>query len=306
MSDIVEPTEIEVAYFGGMARQNRLDIYDYSRSISGVARLAAILAEFYVSGRVISQAPSSSVDFYISAAEQGSFKQTLAGAIIGGICVSSFDVVFSRILNRWLPEPDANAELIIAEQKKQTEILEKVLAQLSVDVVNGQSDDVVVADKFLEEKEKELSVLRSITANSFKDVFRPVGRSCEYSTVRAGSGRPPSKFVSPRTAAIIESDRHDNRVRTINARVTGFTRGSKKGLCFSEALGHGFRFEYKGVEGKLPDRDIFSWSQFEQEEIVMEGSFVYFFDGGIKKFLVYFASKKDGSSSTGEHSADED
>ena len=111
----------------------------------------------------------------------------------------------------------------------------------------------------------------------------------------AGSKELPTEVVTPRTAALLESDRLDPEIRTISARVTGFTRSSKKGVCFSQNMGRGFKFEYAGKEGNLPSRDIFSWSQYEQKDIILEGQFVYFFDGGIKKMIVLFANKAAGS-----------
>ena len=59
---------------------------------------------------------------------------------------------------------------------------------------------------------------------------------------------------------------------------------------FSKEMGRGFRFQYMGAE-KLPKEDDFSWSQFKQEEIHVEGQFTRFFDGKIKNLLVYHVSQ---------------
>jgi hypothetical protein len=281
-------TKVSIAFYGGDADRSVLNVYDYSRSLYGLARTTAILAEFYKSGRIIHKAPASSVDFFVSAAEQGSFKQSLHAAIVGGICVATFDTFLNRAVDKWLPSPDKTEELLLAEERKQTALLEQLLAERHPDTEDAQD-----ADAFIAAHEKEMTVLRSITANSFVDIFRPVGRTAEYSRIFTGESKEhlPSKIVTPSTAAIIESDRLDTTLRTINARVTGFTRGTKRGVCFSDKLGHGFNFEYRGKEDKLPVRDIFSWSQYEQEDIILEGNFVYFFDGEIKKMIVYYADK---------------
>ncbi len=294
--------------------------------MQGLARTASILAEYYVSGRVIHQATSSSVDFLIYAPTAGSFKQELRAAIAGGIIVAGFETFFGVVIDQWLPAPDPAQEAMLAEEKKQTDLLRSIDSRLAFSSYTFEKrlpglptlgmpgvpaspaspsapsapellsvpDKQSVIEELNKHHAKELTVLRSITSNSFVDIFRPVGDTVEYSQIRVGSHKRPSKTITPTTKAIIRSDELDETPRTIRARVTGFTRGTKRGVVFSEALGHGFRFEYRGKETNLPKRDIFSWSQYNQEDIILEGNFVYFFDGKIKKMLVYYAGPVRG------------
>lgn len=291
--------QVGVVYHGRAAASSRIDVYDYSRAIYGLSRSAAILAEYYKTGKVIAKAPASTVQFYVEAAEQGSFKQALAAAAIGGICAAPFGPFFTRVVDDWLPTPDIVAEQELAAQNETNELLQQIIERMDrAENPELSAEEDFLAEEFIKKNEKDLNVLRSILAGSFSQIFRPVGRSAEYSNIygsREKGPEEPTKLVTPTTAALIEADNLDEKIRTINARVTRFTRGSKTGLCFSEEFGHGFRFEYKGKNEKLPTRDIFSYSQYEQEDIIMEGQFVYYFDGKIKKFIVYYAQKAKGA-----------
>lgn len=288
------PVKVGIQYSGGVSDQALVDVYDYSKAIYGFARTAAILSEYYSTSKIISRAPSASVDFYVEAAEEGSFKQAIAAGAFAGIISAPFAPFFTRVLDSWLPTPDPVAERQLAEQIKTNELLEKLLTEEQPATVRQTAEETEI-DSLLKEKEPEFNVLRSILSGSFADVFRPIERGgSRYARIFGesdGAPKPPSKLITPITVRLIESERVDEEIRTINARVTGFTRGSKTGYCSSEKLGHGFRFEYKGEEDNLPARDIFSWSQYEQKEIIMEGQFVYYFDGKIKKFIVYFAQQ---------------
>lgn len=137
-----------------------------------------------------------------------------------------------------------------------------------------------------------MDVLRSITSTSFRNTFRPIGRSADIATITRDEDRKPIGAVNQATLDLLDVDRFDDNTVTIKGRVNAFSRSSKTGIAFSDEMGRGFRFEYKG-EGRLPREDIFSYSQYYGREIILHGQFVRFFDDTIKKFLVYEANKID-------------
>ena len=106
--------------------------------------------------------------------------------------------------------------------------------------------------------------------------------------IATGEREKPIGVVTPAGLALIQSDQRDNKMTTLTGVVGGFSRGSKTGTMFSPELGRGFRFEYMGAE-KLAKQDNFSWSQYTQREIQVDGEFIFFFDGTIKKMLIYHA-----------------
>jgi hypothetical protein len=85
---------------------------------------------------------------------------------------------------------------------------------------------------------------------------------------------------------MIEADEVDANDKIFMAVVNSFSRGSKTGIVFSRDFERCFRIEYV-AKGRLPREDDFSWSQYSGRPLKLYGRFVRFFDGNIKKFLVF-------------------
>ncbi|WP_157598848.1 hypothetical protein [Tateyamaria omphalii] len=262
-------------------------MYDGAASFYGFARTVAILGHFYSTGTINAHAPRSEVKVYLEPSEEGSYKQVIAAAALGAVVSTPLTVFITRALDDWIPAPDGQTQQIIDLLKEQNDLLKEGAAKGASEPTR---DEVEAADHFIETNKDKVEVMRSITANSFKDVFRPVGKSADYVGVSCGPTRVPVGVVNERALRLIEADRPDDEVVSLLAVVTSFSRSSKTGVAFSKDVGRGFRFEYSHTE-RLPAEDDFSWSQYRQKPIRLNGRFVRFFDGKIKKLVVYSAAR---------------
>ena len=280
---------ISLIYYGKLADQNKLDLYDASYSYQCLARTLAIIGHYYVTQKIIAKAPSSAMPIYILPAEEGSFKQTVAVALITSIIQVPFTVFATRLIESWIPQPDPQLQQIIELLTEQNTLLRK-REGLAAEPTAREKQDVVNADKFINDHSKEVQVLRSVTSNSFKGIFRPIGRSADIIGWVGGTGSTPQAIVDAAALARIEADDIDDDEVTVMGVVNSFSRSSKVGIVYSSDLGRGFKIEYRAL-GRLPREDDFSWSQFTGNPIIMTGRFVRFFDGKLKKFLVSHARR---------------
>lgn len=278
-------SKFQLAYFGGDADEHRLDMYDASASYYGFARTLSILGHFYSTGEINAHAPKSELKVFLETAEEGSFKQTILAAAVGAVVATPLTVFITRAIDGWIPTEDAQTNQVIDLLKEQNRILSGGKA-----VPTASQTEVENADRFLEEQKEKVDVIRSITANSFKGIFRPVDRSVEVVGITHGQHNAPIGAVNKRALQLIEADRPDPDVVSIMSVVSSFSRGSKTGVVFSKDIGRGFRIEYT-KPGKLPYEDDFSWSQYYQRPIRLNGRFIKFFDGKVKKLLVYEVSR---------------
>lgn len=290
---VLTEDKFQVVYIGGTADQGLLDFYDGSTSYRGLARTLALLGHYYGTGEIISKAPFSKADLYLLPPEEGSFKQTVLVSIATAVITVPFTVFTQEAIQSWFPSSDPQLQVLIDATRAQNEILE---AQLSDTERANLYAQRTAAKAEVAKRKDEIDVIRSITAESFKSIFRPVGRSVSNMVISAGKENAPIGAVSPFTVGLIDSDtRNPARVGLVGT-VTAFSRNSKTGVIFSEEIGRGFRFEFMGAE-RLKKEDVFSWSQFRQAKIYVEGEWVYFFDGTIKKFLVYHAAPVEDEAS---------
>lgn len=276
---------ITVVYFGGNADDHRLDLYDASASYYGLARTLAILGHYYVKGEIIAHAPKSAMHLFITPPEEGSFKQVILAAAVAGIVGAPFTVFAERVINSWLPEPQPELQQIVRLLKEQNELLRRQEHKLAIPNT-AEEKQLREIEQCLASKQEDLQTLRSITTKSFRDIYRPVGRSVDSVGIVAGGGRAPSKVVDVQSLALIEADAVDENDKIFLGVVNSFSRGSKTGILFSKDFERGFRFEYQ-QKGKLSRGDDFSWSQLTGKPLRFYGRFVRFFDGNIKKFLAF-------------------
>ncbi len=275
---------ISLTFSGIDADEGKLDLYDASISNYGLARVVSVLGHYYQTGKIISQAPRSEVKVYLYPPEEGSFKQTVAASIIGGVVATSFSTFFNRTLDSWFPNPDPQMEQVIELLKEKNQLLRQ-RDGLGPDPSPEEMTDDDIMSELLENNNNEFLVLRSITANSFKDVFRPIGRSAEYVGITTGSHKKPLAAINPNAVALIESERRDPNERIVVGVVNSFSRSSKTGYIFSREIGRGLPIKDIRKE-KLPPQDDYSWSQYTRRPIEMVGTYVHWFDGSVKKFLV--------------------
>lgn len=273
-----------LTYNGGDADAGRLSFYDASVSYRGFARTLSILGHYYTTGQIIAQAPRANLEIYIVPPQEGSFRQNVIAAVVGGVIAVPFVKFTEAAIENWFPKNDPQMAQIIQLLEDNNRILAKQRG-MSSQMEDEQANE---AREIVRSRQPEIDVLRSVTSNSFRDIFRPVGRSVDRMSITGGATERPIGTVTPATLALIESDVLDERTHTIVGIVSAFSRNSKTGVIFSEEMGRGFRFEFMGAE-RLKKEDIFSWSQFRQSPIAISGSFVYFHDGTIKKMLVYHA-----------------
>lgn len=279
----------QVTYHGGTADEGLLDFYDGGISYKGLARTLALLGHYYATGEVISKAPFARVELYLVPPEEGSFKQSILVGVASAVVAVPFTVFTQAAMESWFPPSDPQLQALIEETRAQNLILE---AQLGDDERQRLEHQRLVAKAEVAQRKPEVDVLRSITADSFRSIFRPVGRTVNGMVLDVGRERSPIGGVSPVTVGLIDSDIRDPARVSLAGVVTAFSRNSKTGVMFSDEIGRGFRFEFMGAE-RLKKEDIFSWSQFRQAKIYVEGEWVYFFDGTMKKFLVYHAEPVD-------------
>jgi len=279
----------QLAYFGRDADEHRLDMYDASTSYYGFARTVYILGHYYATGQINAHAPKSAIDLYLESPEEGSYKQTIMAAVLSAVITAPLTVFITRVLDNRIPDEDPQTQQIIELLEEQNRVLKKQMESdtLSDEIKEKQIDEV---DGHIESNKDRIDVMRSITSNSFRNIFRPVGRSVEYVSLTAGKTNQPIGAVNERSLRLIEADRLDEEVVTIVGIVNSFSRRSKSGVMFSKDIGRGFRFEYVH-KGTLRVEDPFSWSQYYQREIAVTGRFVRFFDGKIKKMVIYHVER---------------
>ena len=278
------PETISLVFDGLDAETGKIDLYDLSLSQYGLARVVAILGHYYQTGRIVSQAPRSDVRVYAYPPEDGSFKQTVAAGVIATVLGVPFSVFLTRVINDWVPNPDPQMQQVIDLLKEQNQMLRRQQGLPPMETPQERQDNEQM-NTILKEREEELLVLRSITANSFKDVFRPIGRSAQFLSIAAGDTKAPVTAINPAAVALIESERKDPEVVRVIGVVNSFSRSSKTGYIFSQKLGRGIHIT-DVRDGALPPRDDYSWSQFSRNPLEMTGSYVYWFDGRIKRLLV--------------------
>jgi hypothetical protein len=271
-------------FYGQEADRARLDLYDASVSYHGFARTLAITGHYYSTGEIIAQAPHSSVKLYLVPPEEGSFRQTVIAGVVGAIIAAPFTTFFSELVKTWVPGNDGELKKIVQLLEEQNKLLRGSIP------TPARSPSETIVRNHIEHNKDKMDVIRSITSTSFRNTFRPIGRSADVATITRDEDQNPIGAVNKATLDLLDVDRFDESSVTIVGRVNAFSRSSKTGIAFSDEMGRGFRFEYKG-EGRLPREDIFSYSQYYGREIILHGQFVRFFDDTIKKFLVYEASK---------------
>ena len=274
-----------LTYFGRDADQARLDLYDASISYYGFARTLAIVGHYYVTGEIIAHAPKSKVQIYLTPPEEGSFKQNVIAGVVGAVISAPFTTFFGELAKQWVPGNDAELKKIVELLEKQNRTLE---GAHKAPAPAGDGDGA--AKNHIENNKNKMDVLRSITSNSFRKTFRPVGRSCDVVAITTDEKRKPIGAVNERSLALMDTDKLDEEIIEIEVTVNAFSRSSKTGIAWSENTGRGFRFEYNG-DGQLPREDIFSYSQYYGRKIILVGRFVRFFDDTIKKFLVLRAAR---------------
>lgn len=275
---------VSLRFEGLDADDGRLDLYDASISNYGLARTIDILGHYYQTGRIIAHAPRSEVRVYIYAPGEGSFLQSVGAAVLATVMAVPFNIFIQRVIEDWVPSPDPQMQQVIDLLREQNRIL-RTERGLPVDFTPEAARANEVMSGVLENRNDELQVLRSITANSFKDIFRPIGRSADYVSITTGNSREPITAIDSRAVLLIESERRDPELRRLIGVVNSFSRSSKAGIIFPKELGRGVPFVEMN-EGRLPPQDNYSWSQYTRKSIELTGQYVYWFDGRIKKFLV--------------------
>ena len=282
-------------YFGGDAAENRLNLYDAAVSYEGLARTLAIIGHYYLKQQIIVKAPNSAMPLYLVPPEPGSLKQTIIAGVVGGLIVMGINVPFTtfatRLLESWVP-PASNPEMaeIIKLLKEQNNLLRQQMG-ISAQPDNKENEQCKAADEFIEQNNKEMQVIRSVTSQSFKKICRPIEQgSAKQIGLIGGLVRGPKAVVDRDVLARIEADVVDDKTVIVLAVVNSFSRSSKTGIVFSRDYMAGFRIEYS-AQGRLPREDDFSWSQYSGKPIRMTGRFVRFFDGKVKKFLVYHVER---------------
>jgi hypothetical protein len=279
-------SSITLIYYGRDADDNRLDLYDASVSYTGLARTLSVIGHFYVTGEIIAQAPRSSMPLYISPPEEGSLKQQIIAGIVGGIVTAPFSVFATRIIDSWVPAPNPQLERIAELLEEQNELKRAELGLPRKTATAKEQQQSKEISACLLERGKEIQTIRSITSNSFKAIYRPIGRSADQVGIIGGQPGRPRAIVDETTLGLIEADEVDQDDAVFLCIVNSFSRSSKTGIVFSRDFEMGFRIEYT-KKGRLPREDDFSWSQYRGMPIRVYGRFVRYFDGNIKKFLVF-------------------
>lgn len=285
------PNMLSLMYYGGDADRHRLNLYDASISYEGLARTLAVIGHFYLKQEIIVKAPSSVMPLYLVPPEEGSLKQNIIAGIVGGLVVMGVSVPYTifatRLIESWVPAPpNPENQEMIRLLKEQNDLLRKQM-NLPVNPNKEEKAQCDAADHFIKEKSKELQVVRSVTSQSFKKIFRPIetGAVHEIAVLGGVGGGRPKAVVDKDVLKLIEADAVDRKQVTLMGVVSSFSRSSKTGIVFSRDYMAGFRIQYD-FTGRLPREDDFSWSQFSGKPISMTGRFVRFFDGKVKKFLV--------------------
>ena len=281
---------IRLEFYGGISTEHELDLYDAGRSIEGLGRTLRILGHFYENGKILSQAPYSSAIINLRPPRAGSVIIEVAISVASSIITAPIVLYMNEVMTKWLPggsEADKsrirNLEGQLAIQSERIDGLEAAVAQR--DRIDEVAEQVAEVRQFIANNLKEHDVMRSIASNSFSDIYRPVGRSADFALLYGDSPGAYTGVADVETVAQLESEVADPDITVVAATVDAFARKSKRGTAFSKQLGRGFRFHY-GQMGKLGEQDDFSWSQYEQQPLLMTGRFYRFFDGSIKRLEV--------------------
>jgi hypothetical protein len=281
---------IRLEFYGGTARGHQIDLYDAGRSIEGLGRTLAILAHYYENQKVLSQAPYSSAIVNLRAPRAGSVVIEVVVAVAGSVISAPIVLYLNHVMGQWLPGGSAADKSRIKNLQAQLEIqgerldgLQRAIDQR--DRTDELADQVREVQQFITRNQNEHDVMRSIASNSFSDIYRPVGRSADFAVVYGDAPGAYTGVADPAAVAQLQSEVPDPKLSVVAATVDAFARKSKRGTAFSKQLGRGFRFHY-GQMGKLGEQDDFSWSQYEQQPLLMTGRFYRFFDGSIKRLEV--------------------
>lgn len=283
--EVAKSSSITLIYYGRDADDNRLDLYDASTSYVGLARTLAVLGHYYLKKEIIAQAPRSAMSLYVVPPEEGSFKQNIIAGAIGGIIAAPFGPFAQRVIDSWIPAPNTEMHQVI-ELLREANDLARRDKGLPVTATKKEVEQSVEIATCLDQNAKDLQTVRSITSNSFKAIFRPIGRSANQVGIISGSSGAPRAIVDSATLALIEADAVDDWDTILLGVMSSFSRGSKTGIIFSADYNLGFRIEYT-AKGRLAREDDFSWSQYSGQPVRLFGRFVRFFDGNVKKFLVF-------------------
>lgn len=281
---------IRLEFYGGIAREHELDLYDAGRCIEGLGRTLSILGHYYQNEKVLSQAPYSSAIVNLRAPRAGSVVIEVVIGVTSAVISAPIVLYLNQVMSQWLPGGSAadqarvkRLENELAIQSERIDGLKTAIAQR--DRVEEVAEQVREVKRFIAEKQSEHDVMRSIASNSFADIYRPVGRSADYAMIYGDAPGAYTGVADIATVSQLESELRDPATVTIAATVDAFARKSKRGTAFSKTLGRGFRFHY-GQMGTLGEQDDFSWSQYEQQPLLMTGRFYRFFDGSIKRLEV--------------------
>lgn len=196
-----------------------------------------------------------------------------------------FVTFIDHTVRSWLPPGDSQTERLIEALTENNSLLREKLSE-------SKDPGGEIVEEHLDKNNDKIQVMRSITSQSFRNIFRPIGRSADSVSILSGRQEKPTAVVTPNILARLEADKVDADEVGIVGTVNSFSRSSKTGIMFSPELGRGFRFEVKQKD-PLPRRDAFSYSQYYGRPIRIVGRFVRFFDGNIKKFIVSFAEPLD-------------
>jgi hypothetical protein len=273
-----------LTFQGLEADLHRMDLYDASVSQHGVARVLSILGHYYATGNIIHHAPKSEAGVFILGYEDGSFKQAMAIAAVSSMMAAPVGVFTARVLDQWMPSPNSEMQEVINLLQEQNRIL-RAQSGLTEGPTPSEERDQSEVDAFLSDREPEIAVLRSILANSFKDIFRPIGSSATSLTFSYGSEEAPITAIDADAVRRVESERIDPNQSKVIGIVTSFSRGSKSGIIFSPERERGIPFSVE-IPGKINLKDEFTRSQHFGTRIEVNGQFVLWFDGSIKRFLV--------------------
>lgn len=288
---------IRLEFYGGLARDHQLDLYDAGRSIEGLGRTLSILGHFYENQKVLSKAPFSTASIVLNAPRSGSFINEVMVSVATTVLTVPVGFYLTYVMRQWLPggaAADASRILKLKhalelEQERTTGLNAALKARDKIEELEGDLQEV---KRFIRRYQAEHDVMRSISANSFIDIYRPIGRSADYALMYTNSAGGYTGVVDQTAVAQLDTEIADESISVVAATVDGFTRSSKRGTAFSKQLGRGFRFHY-GQMGKLGSQDDFSWSQFEQQPLLMTGRFYKFFDGSIKRLEVTAVQRID-------------
>jgi hypothetical protein len=94
---------LRLEFYGGLADRHELDLYDAGRSIEGLGRTVSILAHYFQTGIVISQAPRSQAYVSLRTPIAGSFVVEVAIAVVGGAISAPIVLYLNHVFGQWLP-----------------------------------------------------------------------------------------------------------------------------------------------------------------------------------------------------------